>query len=141
MISTRGRYAIRLLVDLAEHNTGGYVPLKEIAERQEISLKYLEKFIPLLTKAGLLEGQHGKGGGYRLSRDPETCTIYEILRLTEIDLAPVSCLSDDAVPCERAARCRTLPMWKKFNELTENFFSGITLADLTQHPVDNEYVI
>ncbi len=141
MISTRGRYAIRLLTDLAEHNSGEYIPLKEIAERQEISQKYIEKFIPALTKAGLIEGQHGKGGGYRLTRAPEKYTILEILRLTEIDLAPVACLTENAAPCTRAAECRTLPMWKRYNELTERFFAGITLADLAKSADGNEYVI
>ena len=141
MISTRGRYAIRLLADLAEHNSGAYIPLKEIADRQEISQKYIEKFIPTLTKAGLIEGQHGKGGGYRLTRAPEKYTILEILRLTEVDLAPVACLAENAEPCSRAAECRTLPMWKRYNELTERFFAGITLADLVKSADGNEYVI
>lgn len=141
MISTRGRYAIRLLADLAEHNSGAYIPLKEIADRQEISQKYIEKFIPTLTKAGLIEGQHGKGGGYRLTRAPEKYTILEILRLTEVDLAPVACLAENAEPCARAAECRTLPMWKRYNELTERFFNGITLADLLHESGGNEYVI
>lgn len=141
MISTRGRYAIRMLADLAEHDTGAYIPLKEIAERQEISQKYIEKFIPVLTKAGLVEGQHGKGGGYRLTRPPEKYTILEILRLTEVDLAPVACLTENAPICTRAAECRTLPMWKQYQELTERFFDGITLADLTRSADGNEYVI
>ena len=141
MISTRGRYAIRLLADLAEHNSGAYIPLKEIADRQEISQKYIEKFIPTLTKAGLIEGQHGKGGGYRLTRAPEKYTILEILRLTEVDLAPVACLAENAEPCARAAECRTLPMWKRYNELTEQYFNGITLAYLLHESGGNEYVI
>lgn len=141
MISTRGRYAIRLLADLAEHNSGAYIPLKEIADRQEISQKYIEKFIPTLTKAGLIEGQHGKGGGYRLTRAPEKYTILEILRLTEVDLAPVACLAENAEPCARAAECRTLPMWKRYNELTWQFFAGVTLADLLHESGGNEYVI
>ncbi len=141
MISTRGRYAIRMLTDLAEHDSGDYIPLKEIAERQEISQKYIEKFIPTLTKAGLVEGQHGKGGGYRLTRAPEKYTILEILRLTEVDMAPVACLSENASICPRAAECRTLPMWKQYNEMTERFFAAITLADLTKNVDGNEYVI
>ncbi len=141
MISTRGRYAIRMLTDLAEHDSGDYIPLKEIAERQEISQKYIEKFIPTLTKAGLVEGQHGKGGGYRLTRAPEKYTILEILRLTEVNMAPVACLSENASICPRAAECRTLPMWKQYNEMTERFFAAITLADLTKNVDGNEYVI
>ncbi len=141
MISTRGRYAIRMLADLAEHGGGDYIPLKEIAERQGISQKYVEKFIPTLTKAGLVEGQHGKGGGYRLTRAPEEYTIWEILRLTEVDMAPVACLSENASVCGRAAECRTLPMWKQYHEMTARFFDGITLADLTRGADGNEYVI
>ena len=141
MISTRGRYAIRMLADLAEHDTGAYIPLKEIAERQEISQKYIEKFIPVLTKAGLVEGQHGKGGGYRLTRAPEKYTILEILRLTEVDLAPVACLTENAPICTRAAECRTLPMWKKFYDITNDYFDGITLAELANGDSGGNYVI
>lgn len=141
MISTRGRYAIRMLADLAEHDSGEYIPLKEIAERQEISQKYIEKFMPTLTKARLVEGQHGKGGGYRLMRAPEEYTILEILRLTEADLAPVACLSEHAPICTRVAECRTLPMWKQYHEMTERFFAGITLADLIRNMDGNEYII
>lgn len=108
MISTRGRYALRVLVDLAEHGGGSYLPMKEVANRQEISLKYLERIVPLLTREHLLEGQSGKGGGYRLGRPPEEIRVGDVLRLTEGDLAPVSCLSCGAAPCPRprpAARC------------------------------------
>ena len=98
MISTRGRYALRVLIDLAEHAERGYVPMKEIAERQGISLKYLERILPVLSKNGLIEGVQGRGGGYRLNRSPEDCRIGEILRLTEGDLAPVACLECDAKP-------------------------------------------
>ena len=141
MISTRGRYAIRMLADLAEHDTGAYIPLKEIAERQEISQKYIEKFIPVLTKAGLVEGQHGKGGGYRLTRAPEKYTILEILRLTEVDLAPVACLTENAPICTRAAECRTLPMWKEFYAITNAYFDGISLVDLAYSDSGGNYVI
>ena len=114
MISTRGRYALRVLIDLAEHAERGYVPMKEIAERQEISLKYLERILPVLSKNGLIEGVQGRGGGYRLNRPPEDCRIGEILRLTEGDLAPVACLECDAKPCSRMGECRTYPMWREF---------------------------
>lgn len=141
-ISTRGRYALRVMIDLAEHNSGGFLPLKEIALRQEISQKYLEGIMTDLSKAGLLEGQHGKGGGYRLSRAPEDYTVGEILRLTEGDLAPVSCLEAGAAPCGRSNRCETLPMWKDFYRLVNSFFDGITLADLAKNGADgNDYVI
>ena len=141
MISTRGRYALRVLIDLAEHADGGYIPMKEVAARQEISLKYLERILPELTKSGMIEGQQGKGGGYRLLKAPDETNVYEILKLTEEELAPVACLADGAKPCDREAECRTLPMWQKFHEITKAYFSGITLADLMQTDVGNMYVI
>ena len=130
MISTRGRYAIRVLIDLAEHRGEPYTPMKEVARRQEISLKYLEKIMPLLSKAGLVEGQHGKGGGYRLLAEPAQCRVGDVLRLTEVDLAPVACLSAPANPCHRAAGCKTLPMWQKYYEITLHYFDSITIEDL-----------
>ena len=141
MISTRGRYALRVLVDLAEHGGGSYLPMKEVANRQEISLKYLERIVPLLTRARLLEGQSGKGGGYRLGRPAEEIRVGDVLRLTDGDLAPVSCLSCGATPCPRAASCRTLPMWQEYARRTNAFFDGITLADLMTGPTAPEYVI
>ncbi|MCH5165800.1 MAG: RrF2 family transcriptional regulator [Clostridiales bacterium] len=140
-ISTRGRYAVRVLIDLAEHRSGNFVPLKEIAERQDISLKYLESIMTELSKNGLVEGVHGKGGGYRMSNAPEKCTLGMILRVTEGDLAPVACLSDGAQPCGRAYECRTLPVWKKFYEMVNNYFDSITLADLIKTPDNYNYVI
>ena len=104
MISTRGRYSLRIMLDLAERPQGGYTPMKEVAARQEISLKYIEKIVPLLTKAGFIEGVHGKGGGYRLCRAPEDITAGEVLRATEGELAPVSCLECGAKPCRRRLR-------------------------------------
>lgn len=140
-ISTKGRYSLRVIIDLAEHRSGGYIPMKEVAARQKISLKYVEKLMPLLTKSGLVEGIHGKGGGYKLKREPEFLTVGEILRLAEGDLAPVSCLEKGAPPCEIAEECRTISMWKDFYEMTNKFFDGITVADLMKDgPVDN-YVI
>ena len=141
MISTRGRYALRVLLDLAEHQNGGYIPMKDVAERQEISLKYVERIMPDLTRSGCVEGVHGKGGGYRLTRAPEDCTVGEILRLAEGDLAPVACLQEGARPCPRAAECRTLPLWKNYYELTKNYFDGITLRDLMTDPGADNYVI
>lgn len=141
MISTRGRYALRVMIDLAEHRNGGYIPMKEVARRQEISLKYLEKIMPLLTKAGFVEGVHGKGGGYRLTREPDEYTVGEILRQAEGDLAPVSCLECGAKPCSRAPECRTLPMWRKYYELTTGFFDGISLSDLMANGAQPDYVI
>lgn len=140
-ISTRGRYAVRVLIDLAEHRSGGFVPLKEIAERQEISLKYLESIMSELSKSGLVEGVHGKGGGYRLNRPPEEYTLNMILRVTEGDLAPVACLGKGAEPCNRADDCRTLPVWEKFYKMVNDYFDSITLADLIQTPNDYNYII
>ena len=109
MISTKGRYSIRILLDLAEHRGVGYTPIKDVAARQSISLKYVEKLMPALKNAGLLDSSHGIGGGYRLNRDPEQYDLWEILRVTEGELAPVSCLQTDASPCQRAGECRTFP--------------------------------
>lgn len=141
MISTRGRYALRVIIDIAEHSGGDFVPMKEVAARQEISLKYIERIMPLLTKENLVEGQHGKGGGYRLCRLPEDYSVGEILRATEGGLAPVACLECGAKPCSRAAECRTLPMWQKYYAMTNEFFDGISVADLMQNEAAFDYVI
>ena len=130
MISTRGRYALRVMIDLAEHSNGGYIPMKDVAARQEISLKYLERILPVLTKNELVEGIQGKGGGYRLTREPAAYPVGEILRLTEGDLAPVACLENGSTPCGRSIECRTIEMWSRLNQLINDFFDGITLADL-----------
>ena len=141
MISTRGRYSLRIMLDLAERPQGGYTPMKEVAARQEISLKYIEQIVPLLTKAGFIEGVHGKGGGYRLCRAPEDITAGEVLRATEGELAPVSCLECGAKPCSRAAYCKTLPMWKEYYRLTNEYFDKISLADLLGNEAPGDYVI
>lgn len=130
MISTKGRYAIRFMIDLAQQPQGTPVPLEDIAERQEISKKYLESVVNLLVKAKLVKGASGKGGGYRLLRDPKEYTVGEILKCTEGTLATVACLSDDAEACPREQRCKTLPMWKKFDAMVNDFFGGITIEDL-----------
>ncbi len=130
MISTRGRYAVRFMLDLAENQGDGFIPMKEVAERQMISVKYLEQILPALSKNGLVDVSHGKGGGYRLSREPQDYTILEILRLTEGDLAPVACLEGGSQGCERSNACKTLPMWMKFYEITNEYFGGIALSDL-----------
>lgn len=130
MVSTRGRYALRVMIDLAENSHDhAYIAMKDIAERLEISKKYMEQIMPVLVKNGLVEGLQGQGGGYRLTRRPEDYRVGEILRLTEGDLAPVSCLSGDS-PCTRSGGCRTIAMWSRFNKLTNDFFDGITVADL-----------
>ena len=142
MISTRGRYARRVMIDLAEQQTSRFIPLKEVAERQEISEKYLESIVKNLVQNGYLEGLRGKGGGYRLVKPPEEYTVGAILRLMEGSLAPVSCLEQRAYPCNREAHCRTLPMWKQLYELVNNFFDGITIADLiAPEQIGNDYVI
>lgn len=132
MISTRGRYALRVLVELAQQKDNGYVPMKEIARQQNISLKYLERIIPVLTRNGFIEGLQGKGGGYRLVKPPEDCRIGDILRLTEGDLAPVACLECGAKPCERAQQCKTYPLWVEFYDLINEFLDGKTLADIAK---------
>jgi len=130
------------MADLAEHPSEGYIPLKEIAERQEISEKYLEAIIKTLVKAKLLSGVRGKGGGYRLTRPPEQYTVGTILRLTEDSLVPVSCLGADAAPCSRAASCLTLPLWRGLDQVINEYLDGITLADLLQRETQgNDYVI
>ena len=126
-ISTKGRYALRVMVDLAEHQDEGFVPLKEIAQRQEISEKYLEAVLKVLVRGRILRG---KGGGYKLGKPPEQYKVGTILRLTEGELAPVACLESHALPCSRAAQCRTLPMWEKFDQVVTEFFDGYTIADL-----------
>lgn len=136
MISTKGRYALRVMIDLARQNSSELSPLDEIAKRQEISKKYLESILKVLVSEGLLKGTRGKGGGYRLTRSPEEYTVFEILNLTEGTLAAVACLQAGAEPCKRTAICSTLPMWKRFDNLVRDFFSGITLADLAQDTFD-----
>ncbi len=130
LVSTRGRYALRVMIDLAEHSDGVYVAMKEVAQRQQISLKYLERILPMLVEARLVEGVRGKGGGYRLTREPDEYTLNDILRAAEGDLAPISCLEKNAPPCERAGDCRTLPMWKELNTLITDYLNSKTLADL-----------
>lgn len=141
MISTRGRYALRVLIDLAEHIEDGYIPMRDIAERQGISLKYLERIIPILSKNGIVEGIHGKGGGYRLIIPPEQCKIGDVLRLTEGDLAPVACLQKDAPPCDKSYKCRTYPLWVDFYRLVNDFFDSKTLADVLQTDLADNYSI
>lgn len=141
MISTRGRYALRVMLDLAEHTEDGSIPMKEVAERQGVSLKYLERIMPALSKGGLVEGVHGKGGGYRLSRPAEEYTVGEILRLVEGDLAPVACLACGAKPCEREPYCKTISMWKRFYDITNEYFDGITIADLLKSGAENQAIL
>lgn len=134
MVSTKGRYALRVMLDLAEQDPKKFIPLKDIAERQGISKKYLEIILKSLVQHDFLKGLRGRGGGYKLTRSPSEYTVKEILELTEDSLAVVSCLKNGVIPCERKSYCLTLPMWKKFDKLTHDFFSGITLANLLDIP-------
>ena len=142
MISTKGRYALRVMVDIAENQRDGYIPLKEIAYRQDISEKYLEAIVKGLVKERYLTGLRGKSGGYRLTRAPEDYTVGAILRITEGSLAPVACLEQEPIECPRMAQCRTQPMWRKLDGLIQDFFDGITLADLAASTQPgNDFVI
>lgn len=142
IVSTRGRYALRVMIDIAEHPNEPYIPLKSIAARQGISEKYLESILKILVQEHLLEGMRGKGGGYRLTREPDQYTVGEILTLTEGSLAPVSCLAQGAAPCRRMSGCRTYEMWKGLDDLIEDYFGKITLADLAApDEAGNDYVI
>ncbi|MDE5616441.1 MAG: RrF2 family transcriptional regulator [Clostridia bacterium] len=129
-ISTKGRYALRVLIDLAQRGDEEYVPLKDIAQRQEISQKYLEGIMSALSKAGMVDGVHGKGGGYKLKRPAEEYSLKDILAVTETSLAPVSCLDKNAQPCKRASECKTLNLWKKLDSMLDNFFGNINLAQI-----------
>lgn len=129
MISTKGRYALRVMIDLAEHVDDGYIPLKDIAERQQISKKYLEIIVKDLVSGKLVTGVSGKHGGYKLCKSPEECSVGEILECTEGSLATVACLSAGAEPCPRAAGCQTLPIWEEYDKLTHDFFYGKMLSD------------
>lgn len=120
------------MIDLAEHEDGGYVPLKDIAARQDLSKKYLEIIVKDMVAGGLLVGVSGKGGGYKLCRKPEEYSVGEILELMEGSMSTVACLADDAVPCPRAADCRTLPLWAEYDKLTRDFFYGKHLTDLLE---------
>ena len=130
IVSTKGRYALRVMVSFAQRGTDEYIPLKEIAEAEEISQKYLETIMTTLSKAGFVDAVHGKGGGYRLNRKPEEYTIGSILKLTEGSLAAVSCTSQGAAACSRTECCHAKPMWDRLEKLIDDFFEGITLADL-----------
>ena len=130
IVSTKGRYALRVMIDMAEQNPDERTPLKEIAERQEISQKYIEAIMTMLSKNGFVEAVHGKGGGYKLNKKPEEYRVGDILRLTEGSLSPVACLEKGAPECPRKNICRTLPLWSKLDDLVENYLDSVSLADL-----------
>ncbi len=132
MISTKGRYALRVMLDLAEQNSGQYVPLKDIAERQEISVKYLENILASLSRVDLVDAARGKGGGYRLSKPPEEYSAGEIIRLAEGGLAMVSCLKNESHGCDRADHCLSLPLWKGLDQVVTEYLDRHSLADLLQ---------
>lgn len=131
-ISTKGRYALRLMLDLAINNTGEFIPLKNVSERQDISVKYLEQIITVLVKAGFVKGLRGSRGGYKLAKNPEDYTVGMILRLTEGSLAPVACLDDEVNTCERACDCITLGLWQELYDAINGVVDNITLADLIE---------
>ena len=141
LISTKGRYALRVMIDLAEHRSGEFISLKEIAQRQEISEKYLESIIRTLVKAKVVESLRGKGGGYRLTKNPEQYTVGEILRLTEGSLAPVACLDGDCKGCSRSDECPTLGVWKNLDKLINDYLDGVTLDTLVAPNEGYDYVI
>ena len=135
IVSTKGRYALRVMVSLAQRAGEEYIPLKEIAEQEGISQKYLEAIMTTLSKAGFVDAVHGKGGGYRLNRKPESYTVGSILKLTEGGLIAVSCTAQGAAACSRSECCNALPMWERLDKMINDFFEGITIADLLK---DNE---
>lgn len=130
MISTKGRYALRVMLDLADHNTGEYIPLKDIAHRQEISVKYLENILASLSRVNLVDAARGKGGGYRLAKDPADYTTGEIIRLAEGSLASVACLKGEKQGCEKAGHCRALPLWQGLDQVIDQYLDSYSLADL-----------
>ena len=142
-ISTKGRYALRMMVDLAEHQNGEYISLKDIAQRQEVSKKYLEQIVPILNKSGFLKTNRGYQG-YMLSKPPRQYTVGDILRLTEGDLAPVPCAAQDPADCPRSEDCATLPVWRGLNRVINEYLDGITLQDLLDQQrahYANDYMI
>ena len=142
LISTKGRYALRVMIDLAEHQSEEFISLKEIAQRQEISEKYLESIIRILVKAKVVESLRGKGGGYRLRKAPEQYTVDSILRLTEESLAPVTCLESNAEACSRSGGCRTLALWQGLDKVIREYLESVTIADLVdQGTAGDDYVI
>lgn len=141
LVSTRGRYALQVMIDLAEHYNGKCIPIKDIAKRQELSLKYLEQILPILSRNNLVTSVHGKGGGYRLNRMPEKYKVGEILRLAEGDLIPVSCMSGDDLSRAADSEHGTMKMWTDFYKLTNEYFDSITIADLMNKGTSNDYVI
>lgn len=143
-ISTKGRYAVRMLLDLAQHSNGGYVALKDIAERQNLSKKYLEQIVPILNKSDILQTNRGFQGGYKLAKSPDKYTVGEILKLTEGSLAPVSCLDQNPNQCDRCGECITLPVWQGLHNVIDEYLESITLQDILDNSAEmagNDYII
>ncbi len=143
-ISTKGRYALRMLLDLAEHQNDGFIALKDIAKRQGISKKYLEQIVPILNKTDMLKTNRGFQGGYMLAKPPDKYTVGAILRLTEGSLSPVACLDQDPIQCERSSECATLPIWQGLNKVINDYLDGITLQDVLdrqRESYSNNYII
>lgn len=138
MISTKGRYALRVMLDLADHNTGEYIPLKDIAHRQEISVKYLENILASLSRVNLVDAARGKGGGYRLAKTPADYSAGEIIRLAEGSLASVSCLKGEKKGCEKAGHCRALPLWQGLDQMIDQYLDSYSLADLQKQQAELE---
>ena len=136
-ISTKGRYAIRMLVDLAEHQENGYVALKDIAERQEISKKYLEQIVSILNRPGFLQTNRGQNGGYRLAKPADKYTVGDVLRITEGGIAPIACLEDEVNLCERAKNCATLPMWTELYRIISDYLDNVTIQDILDKQREN----
>lgn len=135
MVSTKGRYALRIMLDLSRHMDDGYISLAKISEREGISVKYLEAIVAMLNKAGMVESLRGKEGGYRLTKKPEEYTVASIIKLTEHSIAPVSCLESETNSCERAYHCLTLPMWTKLEGIVDEYLESVTLKDLLENSI------
>ena len=138
IVSTKGRYALRVMIDLAEHQNDAYIPMKDVANRQHISLKYIEKIMPVLSKNYIVEGVHGKGGGYRLTRSPGEYPVGEILRLTEGSLFPVACMDEEINSCSRCNSCEPLEVWKQISDAINNVVDNVTIADLLHKKQNRE---
>ena len=136
MISTKGRYALRVMLDLADHNTGEYIPLKDIAHRQEISVKYMENILASLSRVKLVDAARGKGGGYRLAKTPADYSAGEIIRLAEGSLASVSCLKGEKKGCEKAGHCRALPLWQGLDQMIDQYLDSYSLAALQKQQAE-----
>lgn len=135
LISTKGTYALSVMIDLAEHEKDGYIALGDIAERQGMSKKYLEAIIKDLVKVQMVKGVRGKGGGYKLNVDPAKCTAWDVIRATEENFSPVSCVTDDHTTCPNQTVCRTLPMWIELNRTLKIFFEKYTIADMMANEI------